>query len=44
MIEPAVAMTFFVKMIPYVVGMKVVTASIDVGAHWVKSKIGRGSK
>jgi len=31
----------FVKMVPYVVGMRVVTGFVDVGVHWAKLKISK---
>jgi hypothetical protein len=41
MLEGAAMYALFVKMIPYVLGMKVISGVVEVGVHVVKTQISK---
>ena len=43
MLEGAAMYALFVKMIPYVLGMKIVSGAVEIGVHAVKVKITKGA-
>lgn len=44
MLEGAATYALFIKMVPYVIGIRLVSGAIDIGVHAVKCRMGREKK